>query len=100
MEVNTKNKKGNYEEKNVIKLNDISATLINSTRKESMAINIYYIDHYYLEDDDVDLKPFNFAINDVYRYFEENIDKKYLIILIIIKRFCKNICFYGNILKI
>ena len=77
MEVNIKNKKYNYAEKNVIKLNDISGCLINITRKESMGINIYYIDHYYLEDDDIELKPFYFAINDVYGYFEENIGKKY-----------------------
>ena len=77
MEVNIENKKYNYAEKNVIKLNDISGCLINITRKESMGINIYYIDHYYLEDDDIELKPFYFAINDVYGYFEENIGKKY-----------------------
>ena len=77
MEVNIKNKKYNYIEKSIIKLNDISASLINITRKESMGINIYYIDHYYLEDDDIELKPFYFTINDVYGYFEENIGKKY-----------------------
>ena len=77
MEVNIENKKYNYAEKNVVKLNDISGCLINITRKESMGINIYYIDHYYLEDDDIELKPFYFAINDVYGYFEENIGKKY-----------------------
>ena len=77
MGVNIKNKKYNYIEKSVVKLTDISASLINITRKESMSINIYYIDHYYLEDDDIELKPFYFAINDVYGYFEENIGKKY-----------------------
>ena len=77
MGVNIKNKKYNYVEKSVVKLTDISASLINITRKESMGINIYYIDHYYLEDDDIELKPFYFAINDVYGYFEENIGKKY-----------------------
>ena len=77
MEVNIKNKKYNYAEKNVIKLNEISASLINITRKESLGINIYYIDYYYLEDDDIELKPFYFAINDVYGYFEEHIGKKY-----------------------
>ena len=77
MGVNIKNKKYNYVEKSVVKLTDISASLINITRKESMSINIYYIDHYYLEDDDIELKPFYFAINDVYGYFEENIGKKY-----------------------
>ena len=77
MEINIKNKKYNYAEKNVIKLDDISVSLINITTKESMGINIYYIDHYYLEDDDIELKPFYFAINDVYGYFEENIGKKY-----------------------
>ena len=77
MEVNIKNKKYNYIGKSIIKLNDISASLINVTRKESMGINIYYIDHYYLVDDDIELKPFYFTINDVYGYFEENIGKKY-----------------------
>ena len=78
MEVTTKNKKYNYVEKSIIKLNDISPTLINISRKESMGINIYYIDYFYLEDDDdIKVKPFYFAINDVYRYFEENIGKKY-----------------------
>ena len=41
-----------------------------------MGINNYYIDYYYLEDD-IELKPFYFAINDVYGYFEEMIGKKY-----------------------
>ena len=77
MEANIKNKKYNYVEKSVVKLNDISARLINITRKEPIGNNIYYIDHYYLEDDDIKLKPFYFALNDVYGYFEENIGKKY-----------------------
>ena len=77
MEVNIKNKKYKFIEKTVVKLNDISASLINITKKESMGINTYCIDHYYLEDDDIELKPFYFAINDVYGYFEENIGKKY-----------------------
>ena len=42
-----------------------------------MGINIHYINHYYLEDDDIELKPFYFAINDVYEYFEKNIGRKY-----------------------
>ena len=66
MEVNIKNKKYNCVEKSIIKLNDISWSLINIIRKESMGINIYYIDHIYLEDDDIELKPFYFGINDVY----------------------------------
>ena len=41
-----------------------------------MGINIYYIDHFYLNDDDIELKPFYFVIN-VYGYFEENNGKKY-----------------------
>ena len=104
MEVNIKNKKYNYVEKGIIKLNDVSPSFINIGRKESMGINIYYIDHFYLNDDDngIELKPFYFVINNVYGYFEENNGGKnlILIILIIIKRFCKNICFYGMILKI
>ena len=70
MEVNIKNTKYNYAEKGIIKLNNISPSLINIIRKESMGINIYYIDHF-------ELKPFYFGINDVYRYFEENNGKKY-----------------------
>ena len=77
MEVNIKNKKHNYVEKSITKLNDISLILINITKKESMGINIYYIDHYYLKDGGIELKPFYFAINDVYGYFEEDIGKKY-----------------------
>ena len=77
MEVNSKNKKYNHVEKSVVKLNDISASLINITRKQYMGINIHYINHYYLEDDNIELKPFYFAINDVYEYFEENIGRKY-----------------------
>ena len=42
-----------------------------------MGINIYYIDHFHLEDDDIELNPFYFAINHVYGYFEENNAKKY-----------------------
>ena len=102
MKVNIKNLKYNYVEKSVAKLNDISSNLINISRKESIGINIYYIDYFYLDDDDIEQKPFYFVINDVYGYFEENNGKKYfiLIILIIIKRFCENICFYGMILNI
>ena len=79
MEVNIKNKKYNYAEKSIIKLNDISPSFINIGRKESMGINIYYIDHFYLNDDDndIELKPFYFVINDVYGYFEENNGGKY-----------------------
>ena len=77
MEVNIKYKKYNFVEKSIIKLNDISLILINITRKESMGINIYYIDHYYLKDGGIELKPFYSAINDVYGYLEENIGKKY-----------------------
>ena len=51
--------------------------MINISRKESMGINIYNINHFYLDDDDIELKPFYFVINDVYGYFEENNGKKY-----------------------
>ena len=54
MEVNIKNKK--YD---CVK---ISPSLINIIRKESTGVNIYYIDHFYLEDDDIELKPFYFGI--------------------------------------
>ena len=67
MEVHIKNKKYNCVEKSIIKLNDISSSLINIIRKESMGINI----------DNIELKPFYFGINDVYGYFEENDGKKY-----------------------
>ena len=77
MEVNIKNKKYKFVEKSIIKLNDISPNLINIIRKGSMCINTYYIDHLYLEDDDIELKPFYFTINDVYGYFEESNGKKY-----------------------
>ena len=42
-----------------------------------MGINIYYIDHFYLKDNYIELKPFYFGINDVYGYFEESNGKKY-----------------------
>ena len=76
MEVNIKNKKYIYLEKSIIKLNYISPSLINIIKEEYIGINTYYIDHYYLKDD-IKLKPFYFAINDVYGYFEEIIGKKY-----------------------
>ena len=76
MEINIKNKY-NYIEKSIIKLNDISPSFINISRKESIGVNIYYIDHFYLDDADIELKPFYFAINDVYGYFEKNNGKKY-----------------------
>ena len=71
MKVNIKNKKYNFVKKSIIKLNDISPGLINITRKESVGINIYHIDHFYIEDDNK-LKPFYFGINYVYGYFEGN----------------------------
>ena len=77
MEVNIKNEKYNCVEKSIIKLNDTIPSLINIIRKESMGINICYIDHFYLEDDDVELKHFYFGINDLYGYFEENNGRKY-----------------------
>ena len=77
MEVNIKNKKYKFVEKSIVKLNDISPSLINIIRKGSVGINIYYIDHFYLKDDDIELKPFYFSINDVYGYFEERNGKKY-----------------------
>ena len=76
MEVNIKYKKYNCVEKSIIKLNHISPSLINIIRKEYIGINTYYIDHYYIKDD-IKLKPFYSAINDVYGYFEEIIGKKY-----------------------
>ena len=42
-----------------------------------MGINTYYINNFYLEDHDIEVKPFYFAINDVYGYFEENNGQKY-----------------------
>ena len=102
MEVNIKNKKYNYVEESIIKLNDISPSFINISRKESMGINIYYTDHFYLDDDDIELKPFYFAINDVYGYFEENIGKKYFNTdnTHNNKKILQKYLFYGMILKI
>ena len=77
MEANIKNKKDNCVEKSIIKLNDASLRLINIIRKEFMGINIYYINHFYLEDNNIKQGPFYFGINDVYGYFEENNGKKY-----------------------
>ena len=74
MEVNIKNNKYNCVAKNIIKLNESSS--INIIKKDYIGINTYYIDHYYLEDN-IELKPFYFAINGVYGYFEENTCKKY-----------------------
>ena len=77
MEVNIKNKKYKYVEKSIRKLNNVGLRLINIIRKESMGINIYYINHFYLEDDNIKQGPSYFGINDVYGYFEENNNKKY-----------------------
>ena len=66
MEVNIKNKKYNYVEKSIIKLNDVSLRLINIIKKESMGINIYYINHFYLEDDNIKQGPFYFRIWNIY----------------------------------
>ena len=77
MEVNIKIKKYNCVEKSIIKLNDIRLILFNIIRKEFMGINIYYINHFYLEDDNIKKGPFYFGIIDVYGYFEENNGKKY-----------------------
>ena len=95
MKVNIKNKKNNHAEISIIKLNDISPSFINISRKESIDINIYYIDHFYLDDDDIELKM---LMDILKKIMVDNI--LILIILIIIKRFCKDICFYGMILKI
>ena len=76
MEVNIKNKKYIYLEKSIIKLNDISPSLINIIKEEHIGINTYHINHYYLKDN-IKLKPFYFANNGVYGYFEENMGKKY-----------------------
>ena len=74
MEVNIKNKKYNYVEKSIIKLNDISPSFINILKEEYIGINTHHIDYL---DNNNKLKPFYFAINDVYGYFEENNGKKY-----------------------
>ena len=76
MEVNIKNKKYNCVEKRIIKLNHITSNLINIIRKEYIGINTYYIDYYYLEDD-IKLKSFYFAINDVNEFLLLIIGKKY-----------------------
>ena len=61
MEVNIK--KYNYVGKRIIKLNDVGLRLINIIRKKSMGINIYYINHFYLEDNNIKQGPFYFSIN-------------------------------------
>ena len=76
MEVNIKNKKYIYLEKSIIKLNDISPNLINIIKEEYIGTNTYHINHYYLKDN-IKPKPFYFAINHVYGYFEENMGKRY-----------------------
>ena len=77
MEVNIKNKKCNCVEKSIIKLNDASLKIINIIKKESVGINIYYINHFYLKDNNIKQGPFYFTINNVYGYFKENNGKKY-----------------------
>ena len=47
-----------------------------------MSINIYYIDHFYLEEDNIELGPFYFGINDVYGYFEKIMVINILILII------------------
>ena len=106
MEVNVKNKQYNYVEKSIIKLNDISPSFIDISRKESKVINIYYIGHFYLDDNDIELKPFYFAINDLGIFMDMDmfmdilkkilvINILILIILTIIKRFCTKYAFMG-----
>ena len=75
MEVNIKHRKYNYVEKSIRKLNDISPSFINILKEEYIGINTYPNDYYL--DNDNKLKPFYFANNDVYGYFEENNGKKY-----------------------
>ena len=75
MEANIKNKKYIYFKKSMIKLNDISPSLINILKEECIGINTYQINYYYLDNDNKP-KPFYFAINDVYGYVEENNGKK------------------------
>ena len=62
MEVNSKNKKYNYVEKSIIKLNDISPSFNNISRKKSIGINIYYINHFYLDDDDIELFDIHYHV--------------------------------------
>ena len=76
MEVDIKNKKYIYFKKSIIKLNDISPSSISIFKDEYIGINTYHIDYHYLDNDNK-LKPFYFAINDVYGYFEENNGNKY-----------------------
>ena len=89
-----------------MKLNDISPSFIDISRKESKGINIYYIDHFYLDDNDIELTPFYFAINDLWIFMDMDmfmdilkkilvINILILIILIIIKRFCTKYAFMG-----
>ena len=77
MEVNIKNKKYIYFKKRIKKLNDISPSLINILKEEYIGINIYL-------HNGNKLKPFHFAVDDVYGYFEEIMVRSILILIIII----------------
>ena len=89
MEVNINNKKCNYVEKSIIKLNDISPSFINILKEEYIGINTYHIDYYL--DNDNKLKPSLFILllmmfmNILKKIMVRNI--LIVIILIIIKRF-------------
>ena len=76
MEVNIKKYIYIYLEKSIIKLNHISLSVINIMKEEYIGINTYHNNHYYLKDN-IKPKPFYFAINGVYGYFEENMGTKY-----------------------
>ena len=82
MEVNIKNKKYNYVEKSIIKLNDNSPSFINILKEEYIGIYTYHIDYYL--DNDNKLKAFLFCYYDVYGYFEENMVRNILILIILI----------------
>ena len=88
MEVNIKNKKYIYFKKSIIKLNDVSPSLINIIKEEYIGINTYHINYYYLDNDNK-LKTFYFAINVFMDILKKIVVRNILIliILIIIKRF-------------
>ena len=80
MEVNIKNEKYIYFKKSIIKLNDISPSLINILKEEDIGINTYHINYHYLDNDNK-LKPFYFAINAIDdAYNNKKILKKYTLL--------------------
>ena len=58
IKVNLNNKKYNFIDKNTVDLFSISYDSIIVNRKKPLGINTYYTDYVYLDDDDIDVKPY------------------------------------------